>query len=240
VTPVADFFRALGQLDDPAFLKVIGKGVAVSLAGLVALAWAVMALVGWIVPDTVALPLIGPIAFVDNLASWAALGIMLVLSAFLMVPVAALVVGFFLDEVAEAVEARHYAHLRPVASLPIGVQIVDGAKFLGVIAGANLLAVVAYMAMPPLAPFVFWGVNGYLLGREYFHLVAMRRLGPEGAATLRRRHGFRVWMTGLAMAVPLTVPIVNLFVPVLGVAVFTHQFHRLAPQGERKATGATR
>jgi hypothetical protein len=31
------------------------------------------------------------------------------------------------------------------------------------------------------------------------------------------------------MAVPLSVPVLNLVVPVIGVAVFTHQFHRLAP-----------
>ena len=31
------------------------------------------------------------------------------------------------------------------------------------------------------------------------------------------------------MAVPLSVPVLNLVVPILGVAVFTHQFHRLAP-----------
>ena len=30
------------------------------------------------------------------------------------------------------------------------------------------------------------------------------------------------------MAVPLSVPVVNLVVPILGVAVFTHQFHRMA------------
>ena len=32
------------------------------------------------------------------------------------------------------------------------------------------------------------------------------------------------------MAVPLSVPLLNLVVPVIGVAVFTHQFHRLAPR----------
>ena len=29
------------------------------------------------------------------------------------------------------------------------------------------------------------------------------------------------------MAIPLTVPIVNLFIPLLGAATFTHMFHRL-------------
>ncbi len=38
---------------------------------------------------------------------------MIVLSAVLMVPVAAAFTGVFLDEVADAVEARHYPHLVP-------------------------------------------------------------------------------------------------------------------------------
>ena len=42
----------------------------------------------------------------DDLLSWAAVGLMLVLSVVLMVPAAAGVVGFFLDEIAAAVEAR--------------------------------------------------------------------------------------------------------------------------------------
>jgi CysZ protein len=229
VTPLVDLGRALGQLGDPRFARVIATGVGVTLAALVAVVAAVVSLVGWIVPGTLVLPLIGEIGAIDTIASWAALAVMLVLSIVFMVPVAALVVGFFLDDIAAAVEARHYAHLPPVEPLPLYVQLADGARFLGVVIGANLLAFVAYLAMPPLAPFVFWSVNGYLLGREYFGLVALRRLGPEGARSLRKRHGFRIWITGTLMAVPLTVPVVNLLVPVLGVAVFTHQYHRLVP-----------
>lgn len=227
LTPVVDFWRALGQFDDPAFRRVILRGLAVALAGLVLIAWATFTLVAWIMPETVVLPVIGPIDFIDTVASWAALGMLLAASVFLMVPVAALVVGFFLDDVAAAVEARHYPHLPAVAEMGLVPQILDGLRFLGIVLAANLLALVVYLALPPLAPFIFWAVNGYLLGREYFHLVAARRLGPEGATLLRRRHALRIWLVGTAMAVPLTVPVLNLIVPVLGVAVFTHQFHRL-------------
>ena len=58
--------------------------------------------------------------------------------------------------------------------------------------------------------------------------MARRRLGPQPAADLGRRHLGRIWLAGTAMAVPLSVPVVNLVVPILGVAVFTHQFHRMA------------
>jgi len=46
---------------------------------------------------------------------------------------------------------------------------------------------------------------------------------------LRKRHWLRVWAAGTLMAIPLSIPLVNLLIPILGVATFTHQFHRLNP-----------
>ena len=43
-----------------------------------------------------------------------------------------------------------------------------------------------------------------------------------------RAHGGRLWLAGALMAVPLTIPLVNLLVPVLGAATFTHLVNRLA------------
>jgi uncharacterized protein involved in cysteine biosynthesis len=91
----------------------------------------------------------------------------------------------------------------------------------------NLLALAVYLFAGPLAPVVFWVVNGYLLGREYFTMVAMRRVGRAGARALRRRHAGEIWLAGTLMAAPLSVPLVNLLIPVLGAATFTHLFHRL-------------
>ena len=85
----------------------------------------------------------------------------------------------------------------------------------------------AYIFLAPFAPVIFIALNGYLLGREYFQLVALRRLGREGAKKARRRHAATIWLAGALMAAPLTIPIVNLFIPVLGAATFTHLFHRL-------------
>ena len=50
----------------------------------------------------------------------------------------------------------------------------------------------------------------------------------DKASALRRKNAARIWIAGIAMAIPMSVPVLNLIVPVLGVAVFTHQFHRLA------------
>jgi uncharacterized protein involved in cysteine biosynthesis len=96
-----------------------------------------------------------------------------------------------------------------------------------VLIAANLAAIIAYVLFPPAAPFIVLAMNGYLLGREYFQLVAVRRLGKSGAKAARSRYGMQIWLAGILMAVPLTVPVVNLLIPILGAATFTHLFHRL-------------
>jgi uncharacterized protein involved in cysteine biosynthesis len=224
---ITDFGRALAQLSDPRFRGVLWRALLVTLAGLAAVCWAAVTALGWLVPESLSLPWIGEVGFLDDLASWAAVGVMLVLSVVLMVPTAAIVVGFFLDGAAAAVEARHYPGLPPAAGQGVAAQLGDSLRFLGLVVAANLVALAVYLMLPPAAPLVFWAVNGFLLGREYFQLVALRRLRPEAAAELRRRHAGRIWLAGTAMAVPLSVPVVNLLVPILGVAVFTHQVHRM-------------
>ncbi|MEO0381733.1 MAG: EI24 domain-containing protein, partial [Pseudomonadota bacterium] len=79
----------------------------------------------------------------------------------------------------------------------------------------------------PSAIFIFWGLNGFLLGREYFMLAAMRRVGRAQAKELRRAHSSTVWLAGTLMAIPLSIPLLNLLIPIIGAATFTHLFHRL-------------
>lgn len=222
-----DIGRGLAQLGDRRFVAILLRSLLLTAVALAVAAWGFVAGVEWLLPASVELPWIGPVGFVDDLAFWAALGGVLVLSVFLMVPVAAAVVGFFLEGIAEAVEERHYPGLPPARKLGLAAQVGDALRFFVLVVAVNLVALAIYLAVAPLAPFVFWIVNGFLLGREYFQLVALRRVDRAQAAALRRRHLGTIWLTGTAMAVPLSVPVLNLLVPIAGVAVFTHQFHRL-------------
>lgn len=220
-------YKALSQLGDARFRSVLLRGLALTL-GLLALFYVgFVGLVQLLTPDSFTLPWIGEITFVDDLLSGAAILGMTVLSVFLMVPVASAFTGFFLEDIAEAVETRHYPELAPAPRIPLSDTIRDSLRFLAILILANLLALIVYLLSTVFAPVVFWLVNGYLLGVEYFQLVAMRRLGEAEARKLRRRHLLTVWMAGTLMAIPLTVPVVNLIVPIAGVAAFTHIFHKL-------------
>jgi len=223
-----DFFRALGQVGDPRFRRVLLLGLGLTIALLVAVYAGFLYLLGAVFGDTAVLPLVGEVTWVGDLLTWSSLGVMIVLSAFLMIPVASAITSMFLEDVARAVEDRHYPGLPAAEQVPFWDAFRDTVNFLGVLVAANLVALVVYALVPPFAPLIFLALNGFLLGREYFQLVAMRRLGREGAKKMRRRHALTVWIAGTLMAFPLVVPILNLVVPILGAATFTHLFHRLA------------
>ena len=142
-----------------------------------------LAAIGVFVPDQITLPWWGPVGGIDTALSWGAIPLVLVLSVFLMVPVASAFSGFFLDDVAEAVEARHYPQVTPPPRVPLLTALVDSVNFFGVIVLANALALVLYLFAGPFIPLLFWAVNGYLLGREYFTLAAMRHI--SAVETLR-------------------------------------------------------
>jgi uncharacterized protein involved in cysteine biosynthesis len=150
-TIFASFCAALGQMADRRFARVFWLGVGLTLALLIGASAGLLALLEYLFGAGVTLPLIGEVAWLGDLISWAGFGVMLVLSVFLMVPAASAITSMFLDTVADAVEAKHYPHL-PKATL---------------------------------------------------------------------------WLAGILMAIPLSVPLLNLAIPILGAATFTHLYHRL-------------
>ncbi|TDL84406.1 hypothetical protein E2L05_18395 [Meridianimarinicoccus aquatilis] len=225
---LSDLFRAVGQIGDPAFRRVLFLGLGLTLLLLVGAAIGAGWLVAALIPESISLPWVGEIGFLDNIASGVSVLGVLALSVVLMVPVASAFTGLFLDDVADAVEARHYPGAGPVRRQPFLSAVADTFRFLGLMIVANLCALVLYLIFAPLAPVIFWGLNGFLLGREYFQLVAIRRMDEAAARKLRRRNSGQIWLAGALMAIPLTVPVLNLFVPILGAAMFTHVVHRLS------------
>lgn len=221
------FLRAVGQLGDPRFRRVFLLGVVLSLALLIGFTAGFAWLTEAITPDQIWLPVLGDVQWIDDFLSWGAAFLLLFLSVFLMIPVASAITSMFLDEVADAVEAQHYPELPRPNSVSFGDALRDTINFLGVLVAANIFAIVLYFMFPPFAPLIFWAMNGFLLGREYFTMVAIRWVGRVQAKALRREHIVTIWAAGTLMAMPLSVPLVNLLIPIMGAATFTHLYHGL-------------
>lgn len=132
-------------------------------------------------------------------------------------------VGLFLEEIAAAVEARYYPDLPAPRSQPAGEALTGALRFALVAIGLNLVALPLYL-VPGLNVLAFLGLNGYLLGREYFDLVASRRLDARGAKGLRGANTGALWVAGALIAVLLTIPVVNVFAPIVATTFMVHLF----------------
>jgi len=162
-------------------------------------------------------------------------GLAIFVAMLLVAPAVLLMItGFFLSYVVAAVERRHYPGLPEARDIPITEDLVYLMRFTGLLLLLNLLVLPLYLLLPGINFLISWTLNGYLTGREYYDLVAMRRLEKEQRHALRRENGGRVFRSGFVVAVLMTVPILNLVMPVVAAAYMTHVFHAIW-RGEKAA-----
>ena len=127
------------------------------------------------------------------------LGVLLVLTILFPV-VATLIVGFFLEDVVAAVETKHYPNEPAARPQPISEVIGSTGRFALVVIGLNLLCLPLYLIflfVPPLNLVLYYILNGYLVSREYFELVALRRMEPPAASHMRKINKGRLLFAGI-------------------------------------------
>lgn len=212
-------FLAFGQLSDRPSRRIVWIGVAGAILGFVLLSVGVGALLH-------AFAAVG-VGWIDE---WlpAAGGVAAFLLAWLLFPAAVVTVsGLLIDDVVDRVEALHYPDLGPAPRLSWVAGVVVSLRLAAVVIVVNLVALPLYLVTPGLNLVIYYVVNGYLLGREYFELIANRRLGLEQARVLRRSHPFGPFLAGVIIAFLSSIPLLNLFLPVIAGALMVHVFHGL-------------
>jgi uncharacterized protein involved in cysteine biosynthesis len=224
---IGGLIKAVTQLEDADFRRVLWKALGVALAMFLVvwvaaaygLSWAGDALGDWAAEE----------GFWNNAVEWlislGGIAALLVASFLLFPAVMGLAQSFFLEEAADAVEARHYPDLPPAGEQPILEGVWDGLRLAAVTIVVNIIALPLYLL--PLVNFiVFYAVNGYLLGREYFEVVAVRRMTSQQVQHLRRAASGRMMAAGIVIAVLLTIPLLNLLAPVVATAFMVHVVER--------------
>lgn len=230
--------KALSQIGDPRFKRVILLGIGGSIGVFVVLGlllWVAVAEIPW-----TTLPVIGGAAewmgeWFDVLGGIGLAGLIGVLTYFLFPPVMTAIVGIFLEDICEAVEGRHYPRLGPARGQTVMEAVFSGIRFLGIVVLINLIAFPAYITLLILlgaGAALYYAVNGYLVGREFYEVVALRRLTPQRAEKLRQRHKGRITLFGVIFVFLMTVPILNLIAPVIAAAAMVHLFEALPARKE--------
>jgi CysZ protein len=210
-------FKALGDLTSPDFRSILFKAIGLALVLFIAIFLAVQALFWFLT--------FFQTPWLETLATIGASLGLLVAFFFLMAPVTAMFAGLYIDEVADKVEAKHYAHQPKGTAQPLVKSLLLSLQFGVLVLVVNVLAL----------PLVFTGVgaivliviNAYLLSREYFEMAAMRHMSVVEAKAYRKDNAVAVFTAGFLPAVMAIIPIVNLTVPIFSTAYFVHLFKAL-------------
>lgn len=221
--------RALADIFSPAIRSVFWKVLGLTIVALAALWFAAReAFLHWV------MPWMAP--YMPGLPDWAGwLGAvaafvwgigLAVAAAMLIAPVSAVVAGFFLDDAADAIEKRDYASDPPGTPLSLSQSLLGSLRFFLIVIAANIAALFLLL-VPGVNLVIFFLVNGYLLGREYFEFAASRHLGVAGARAFRSRNSGPVTLAGLLISLFLLVPILNLLTPLFAAVTMVHLFKAL-------------
>jgi CysZ protein len=210
--------QAFGETFSPPLRRILVKSIG--------LAFLLLIVFGMILQGAITHLVALPYPFDMALAIFTALGI-IAGAIYLMPPITSLVGALFFDDIAEQVERRNYSADPAGKALPVTISVLLSLRFFGLVLIVNLIALVL-LILPGVNVAVFFFANGYLIGREYFELAAMRFRPIEEARALRRANALRVFLAGLVIALIVIIPILNLITPVFATAFMVRMHKKIS------------
>lgn len=136
-----------------------------------------------------------------------------------------ILISFFDDKIAEAIERADYPQLPP-AQPPFWPTFASDFWFSLKALALNIICLPLYL-FPVVGLFIYYGLNGYLLGTQFFRMTAGRRVSMAEAKIMQKKAGSSIFLIGVAISFSATIPVLNLAAPVIGVATMLHLFHEL-------------
>lgn len=180
------FGKSLAQLPNPALASILIKSIALTIGILVALAFGVAYGFGSFFKESITFPFLGEVTILRQWMSWGSFLLLISLSIFLMIPVAVFISSFFLENVAHAVELKHYPNLPPAIESTFVDLLKASINFLGLVLAVNLFALILYLLFFAFSPVIFWAVNIFkwqqsaALGTRRPNLFAVNALDVSG------------------------------------------------------------
>lgn len=223
--------RSWQQLLHPKFRSVFMTAVLAAAATLVALTIVLNAY--W--PDRIAFESAW-FSWLNYFSDWiASLGFWAVVGfgSYLLFPgIVTMVMGLLADKICAAVEEEYYPNRPGTRSVPVSDVVISAAKLTLMMVLINALALVPYILLAmltagPGALILFITLNGYLLGREYYEMVAIRHLDRRAMAHSRIEFAGKIFVCGAIIAGMFLVPFLNILAPIIGAAMMTHIVHQL-------------
>lgn len=219
---LSSFTMAFGQLNDSRFLKPLlySLGLSVLLAlialplGYLGFEWLNQAFLAW---------LEGGESWWMSTIEWSlrVLGILIILIIFVFAfgTIQTAFLGLFLDDVVTAARDKNHPTIQLDPPPSLSKSSWASAQFLTLSLSLNALILPIVLIgwfLPPLGLIVQLIANGYLFGKEYEDIIAVRFQTETRLDPLKRT------IFGTATAALFLVPVLNFVAPVISAAAFTN------------------
>ncbi|MGE0754174.1 MAG: EI24 domain-containing protein [Alphaproteobacteria bacterium] len=212
---IQSFTRAIRSLSAPGMIKVFVLSVALTLFTLILFIFVVGGVANYFLSGTEYWVLAWLATLGGTVISW------------LLFPgIMPIIVNFFDVKIAGLIEQQNYPAATPLANPPFWPELLHDARFSLFVVLANILVLPLYL-IPVINVVLFYWLNGYLLGREFFIMTARRHMPIPEARALWQTRSRTITIAGMGLALMATIPLINLVAPFWGIAVMTHIFHGL-------------
>jgi CysZ protein len=186
----------------------------------------IAALIGFVITSGIIVGLAQGSGDTNGIAVAGSMFISAIIAWFLFPGIMPVIVNFFGERIASIIEKKDYPQALPIQNATLWKELLHDAKFSSMTILINILMLPLYL-LPVINLFLFYLLNGYLLGREFFVMVARRHQPIPEAENLRKRYSRTIMLAGIMLTVMATIPILNLFAPFWGIALMTHLYHKL-------------
>ena len=136
-----------------------------------------------------------------------------------------LIVSFFSENVASAIEKEDYPAVTSIER-PFWQEVRLDLLFTLKVIGINLLILPLYL-IPGINLFIYYLVNGSLVGAEFFSMAARRHVPLADVKAIRRKFRGRIFLCGISIVIATTFPILNFLSPIWGMALMVHLYQEL-------------
>lgn len=161
---------------------------------------------------------------IGKLVEWLGPWLAMLLSYFFFPLTFPIITLLFLDSIASHVESKHYLDPGDIKVPSLWKTLPGVLKFVLVSIFLNIIILPLYL-VPGLNLFIYYLLNGYLFGREYFEMIAYRYNDRKEVKAIRRKNRFKVILSGILITITYTTPFINLIAPVIATIFIVHVYH---------------
>ena len=193
-----------------------------------------LALVIWCLSNSIQ---IFELSFLNKLISWAVSVILFITASAVLGPLVIVIGSIYSEDIARHVEKKHYPNRIGHRFVGVAESVKTGGRLLLKSLIVNILIIPIYIVggfFPIISVLIFFGVNGYLLSRELFEIVASRHFEPDDRASFWKANRGGSTLIGMIIMCLSTVPLLNLISAMLGMIITTHFFQYCTKEGRTR------